>query len=168
MASPIEDVKTLRNWVLGVIGFASTVATFLIQVFHFRTEPTVAAVLGFSLLMLLVVFLINRTESRMTVMVKDHIEENNQIFNSFTERLDSIDNNLVEIQRSTLRIELSNEMKAHPENHDTILRMAERYFNKRKNGGLEGNWVMKDSFKNWVDSENKNGRPVNIPPDFIV
>lgn len=161
MASPIEDIKTLRNWVLGVIGFASTVATFLIQVFHFRTEPTVAAVLGFSLLMLLVVFLINRTENRMTVIVKDHIDENNQIFNSFTERLNSIDDNLLEIKKSNIRIELYDEMRFNPENIDTILKIAEKYFPSREKGGLGGDWYMTNKFLDWAEKKN-----VKLPPSL--
>ena len=57
-ASSVEDLKSLRNWILGIIGFATAVSTFLVQALHFRPEPTILAVSGFACALVLIVVLI--------------------------------------------------------------------------------------------------------------
>lgn len=153
MKNSIEDLKALRNWTLGIAGFATTISAILIQIFHFKPEPTISAVLGFALTMILVVGLMCRTEKRIQSTLKNHINESDQVFEKFTNRLDTIDKNLLDIQQSSLRIELGNEMKRHPENHDTILRMAEKYFLSPEHGGLGGDWYMSSKFLEWAEKE---------------
>lgn len=148
-----EDLKTLRNYVLGVVGFATTVSTLLIQVLHFKPEPTIACTVAFACMMLLIVYLIGRAEKRSQTMLQSHIDESNMVIDGFDKRLDSIDNVLLDIQKSTLRTEMSNEMARHPENHDTILKMAEKYFGKKEEGGLQANWYMSSKFLDWAEKE---------------
>lgn len=86
-------------------------------------------------------------------MLQSHIDESNMVIDGFDKRLDSIDNVLLDIQKSTLRTEMSNEMARHPENHDTILKMAEKYFGKKEEGGLQANWYMSSKFLDWAEKE---------------
>lgn len=148
-----DDLKSLRNYALGVAGFATTISAILIQAFHFKPEPTILCVAGFAGLMLIIVFLIGRAEKRQQLMLKSHIDESNVITDGFCKRFDNIDGVLLDIQRSTLRTEMCNEMDRHPENHDTILKMAERYFGKKKDGGLEADWYMSSKFLDWASEE---------------
>lgn len=157
-----DDLITLRNYTLGVVAFATAVSTLLIQVLHFRTEPTIACTLAFACMMLLIVYLIGRAEKRNQTILENHIQDSDNTVQKFSKRLTSIDDILSEIQGSTLRTELNNAIFRHPENHDTIIRMAEKYF-----VALDQNWVMLDTFLNWVDSENKAGREVHIPSELL-
>ena len=148
-----EDLVTLRNYTLGVVAFATAVSTLLIQVLHFRVEPTIACTLAFACMMLLIVYLIGRAESRNQLILRNHIDESDTKIESFDKRLDSIDSCLLEIQRSTLRTELNNAIFRHPENHDSILKMAEKYFGKPEDGGLNANWYMSSVFLDWAEKE---------------
>lgn len=148
-----EDLKMLRNYALGVTGFATAISTILIQIFHFKAEPTIVCVIAFSILMLLIVYLINKAEDRNVKRLSSHIDESTKMINSFSGRLDSVDSALLEIQRSTLRTEMNNAIFRHPENHDTILRMAERYFGKQTEGGLEADWYESSLFLDWAEKE---------------
>lgn len=163
MKNSIEDLKTLRNWVLGVAAFATSISTFLVQALHFRLEPTLLVVLAFSVLIIVIVLLMNRVERRQEEKLESHINYSETNTAKLNNRLDFIDKVLLDIQRSTLRTEMNNEIARHPENHDTILRMAQRYFLPVKDGGLDADWVQTDLFLTWVDNENKAGRKVHIP-----
>ena len=158
-----EDLKILRNYALGVTGFATAVSTILIQALHFKPEPTIICVSAFAILMLLIVYLINKAEDRNAKRLSSHIDESTQMIKGFSTRLDNVDSALLEIQRSTLRTEMNNAIFRHPENHDTILKMAERYFLPVEQGGCNGNWVASDTFQLWAEKENELGRPVKIP-----
>ena len=96
-------------------------------------------------------------------MMADHVAEAEKTTQGFGLRLDSIDNVLLDIQRSTLRTEICNEMARHPDNHDTILKMAEKYFGKRAQGGLEANWYMSSKFLDWAEKEE-----IKLPPSIQV
>lgn len=157
-----EDLVMLRNYTLGVVAFATAVSTLLIQVLHFRTEPTIACTLAFACMMLLIVFLIGRAEKRNQTTLSQHIQESDERMLGFDNRLNSIDSVLSDIQGTTLRIELKNAIARCPENHDMIIRMAERYF-----VSLGQNWVMLDSFLAWVDKEKEAGREVHLPAELL-
>ena len=156
-----EDLITLRNYTLGVVGFATAVATVLIQVLHFRTEPTVACTLAFACMMLLIVYLIGRAEKRNSDRLSKHIAEGDKALNGIQESLN-------DIKASTLRTEMNNEIYRNPQNHDTIIRMAEKYFGKKEDGGLGANWVEKELFLTWVDEEKAKGREVHIPKALVT
>ena len=148
-----EDLVTLRNYVLGVVGFATAVSAVLIQALHFRAEPTIICVAAFAVLMLLIVFLISKSEKREAQSLTKHIDDSNKTIERFDNRLESIDKVLLDIQKSTLRTELNSEMYRNPENHDTILKIAEKYFLPIEKGGLQGNWYMASKFYEWAAHE---------------
>ena len=159
----LDNLKEMKGWIVGAIGFDATVTTLLVTIFEVDTVKTTIATTATTIVALAIIYLIYKSEARSRQMLKDHIDESNETVKDMESRFDKVDEVLLEIQRSSLRLELGSEMRNHPENHDTIMKMAEKYFGKKKNGGLEGNWTMEDTFKNWVDSENKAGRPVNVP-----
>ena len=55
---------------------------------------------------------------------------------------------LKEIRKDTTRIQLLDLMNMEPHNHDTILKVAHRYFIE-----LGGNWVTSVEFQAWADKE---------------
>ena len=163
----IDDIKEAKGYILGLIAFATGVATFLVQVWHFRFEPTVILVAAFSLLILAIGYLIHNSEKRQSKALQEHINTADAKVDAIQSTLNEIKDITLENQRTALRIEMGNEIKRRPENHDTIMRMAERYFTPISKGGLEGNWVMSDAFQNWVKAENQAGRPVSVPPTLM-
>lgn len=158
MKNAIDDIKTLRNWVIGIAGFATTISAILIQVFHFRAEPTITAVVGFACALILIVFLIQRSEDRTSKMLQDHIGTSDKRMDEISNTLNEIKDITIGNQMASLRIEMGNEIKRRPENHDTILKLAEKYFIE-----LGGNWVATDTFFEWAEREKEAGRVVYMP-----
>lgn len=158
----IDDLKTLKGYALGVAGFATAISTILIQALHFPAEPTLLTVIGFAGLMLLIAYLINRSEQRQTLLLKSHTEEADMLVNELKEDLAYLKDMALETQRSTLRTEMNDEIHRNPANHDTILKMAERYFIT-----LKADWVQTNLFLDWVENERQAGREVHVPPALL-
>lgn len=72
--------------------------------------------------------------------------------------VEEIKNLAIETRLDNLRTLLTLYIHDQPENHDTILKIAEKYFIEFK-----GDWVMTDEFLKWADAEKQAGRPVFIP-----
>ena len=162
MTQAVEDLKTLKNYALGIAGFSTTISAILIQVFHTKPEPTIVCVIGFALALLLIGYLINKAEQRQALALKDHQGESEAIMQEFRDDLTYLKKMALENQRSGLRTEMNGEIYRNPANHDTILQLAHRYFIE-----MGGDWVQTDLFLNWVDNENKAGRPVHIPTELL-
>lgn len=154
----IDDIKQSKAYILGVVAFATAVAGFLTQALHFRTEPTILVVAGFSFLILYIGFLIKRSEDRQEEARKKHRSEENQQMTQIMSSLNRLEEGSVENQRAITRVEMNDLIAREPHNHDTIIAYAERYFIS-----LRGDWKQTDRFLNWVESENKQGRPVHVP-----
>ena len=163
MENPTEDIKLLRNYVLGVVGFATAVSAVLIEALHFRAEPTIICVIAFACMMLLVAFLINKSEKRQAKVLEKFREENEVMTTSFKEDLTYLKDMALENQRSAVRAEMDNEIFRNPANHDTIIKYAYRYFKE-----LDANWVQTEKFLSWADNEKKAGRPVHLPSDLVA
>lgn len=154
----LDDIKTSKGYILGVLAFATAVGAFLTQVLHFRTEPTLAAVAFFALFVLYLSWLIDKSEKRQEQRMAEHNKEIGARLANYDETLSCLKDYAKETQLATLRIEMDNEMARNPANHDTILRYAEKYFIE-----LGGDWVQTDKFWSWVESENDAGRTVHVP-----
>lgn len=150
----LEDIKALKNYLLGVIAFAGAVAAFLIKVVNLPEAETILGIAGVAILMLVIGFLIQRSESRQSAALTAHTLASDKI-------VAEIHKNMLDNQQSNLRTEMNLMMFTNPSNHDTILKMAHRYFEE-----LNGNWVETDLFLSWVDSEEEAGRKVHIPPSL--
>lgn len=147
----LEDIKAIKYYILAVIGFAGGVSGFLIKIVNFPEAPTLLGAGGLAVGMLVIGFLIQRSESRQESALHAHIVASDTVIKEMRE-------NMLENRRSNLRTEMNLMMYTLPENHDTILKMAYRYFVE-----LKGDWVETDLFLNWVESEEEAGRRVHIP-----
>lgn len=154
----IEDIKESKAYVLGVLGFATVVASFLIEALHFPPEATLLSAAGIAILVLYLGFLIIRSENRQAKALREHEDMSQKQVETLTSALSNLQVMLEENRLDNLRIQLNQYIQYQPQNHDTILKVAERYFVEYK-----GDWVMTDEFERWVENENKAGRKVHIP-----
>ena len=67
-----DDLKEMRTWILGVIAFATAVSAFLVTVLGFDTAITSGVAALVAALLVIVVFLIDRAEKRMSAALKQH------------------------------------------------------------------------------------------------
>ena len=155
----LDDIKSSKGYILGVIAFATAVGAFLTQVLHFKTEPTLASVAGAAVLVLYLAWLIQQSEKRQEARMKAHEDEMEVKMTGYDNQLATIIDICKENQLSSLRTEMDNEIARNPSNHDTILRYAEKYFIE-----LGGDWVQTDKFFAWAESEKEAGRTVHMPP----
>lgn len=163
MSGVFEDIKEGKGWIAGVIGFTTIVAGVCTALFNWEIQKVTAVSLVAVCVVLGLSFVIQRAENRNSKRLEDHIKDANKKAEQTNQSLDSIKELLLESSKSTLRIEMTNEMARHPENHDTILRMAQKYF-----GELDANWIMWDAFYKWVEEEAQAGRKVFIPPELAA
>lgn len=150
----LEDIKAIKSFITGVLAFAVATAAFLVEVVNLPKPATLLGVSGVSVGLLVIGFLIQRSESRQAVALKAHVTASDKI-------VAEIHESMLEGQRSNLRTEMNLMMYTHPENHDTILKMAYRYFVE-----LKGDWVETDLFLGWVEEEEAKGRRVHLPPEL--
>ena len=155
----LDDIKSSKGYILGVIAFATAVGAFLTQVLHFRPEPTLTAVAFLAVFVLFLSWLIDKSEKRQVKRLEAHSRETDKRMDGFDESIKCLVNYAKETQLSTLRIEMGNEIARNPSNHDTILRYAQKYFIE-----LGGDWVETDKFFAWAESEKEAGRTVHMPP----
>lgn len=71
-------------------------------------------------------------------------------------RLRAAEQKLEQVSQDTTRIQMMDEIHRHPENTDTILKIAERYFVEQS-----GNWVATSEFIKWAKN-NGVAVPANI------
>lgn len=154
-----DDLKECKGYILGVVGFATTVSVFMVQVFHFQLEPTLIGVCSVALCMLLIGFFINRSEKREQLALERHKQESSERTKYLQDSLDEIKKLTLETRLDSIRTLLTMYINTQPENHDTILKIAQRYFVE-----YGGDWVMTDEFLKWAERENEAGRKVHLPP----
>lgn len=158
----IDDIKTSKGYIMGVVTFASAVGAFLTQIMHFKTEPTIIVVACFAVMIIYLSWLIDRSEKRQLSRFEKHREKVQKGIAEYEASLNKLMEYVNETKLSTLRMEMSSTIYRTPENHDTILKYAEKYFVK-----LGGDWVQTDVFLQWANDENKKGRPVHIPMNIM-
>lgn len=157
-----DDIKEIKGYILGVIAFATAVAAFLTQIVKFPMDVTLAGVTFISVYMVFVGFLINKSEQRQTIALKKQDEKSAARVESFKESVNEIKNLAIETRLDNLRTLLTLYMHDQPENHDTILKIAEKYFIE-----FHGDWVMTDEFLKWAENESQAGRKVYIPASLL-
>lgn len=150
----LDNVKELKAWIAGAIGFNATVTTLLVSVFQVDPVKTTIATTATTIVALAIIFLIYRSETRSRNELQKHIDEANGMVAEIRKDTSEIKRMLLENGKSTLRIEINDEMDKNPHNHDTILKMGEKYFYE-----MEGDWYMTNRFLDWAEREN-----VHLPP----
>lgn len=158
----IDDIKQSKGYLLGAITFATAVGAFLTQVLHYSAETTLTAVAFVTMGILFISWLIEKSEKRSESRLKEHELEVGKKLKAYDATLETIVSFCKENQLAILRIEMGTAIVRNPENHDTILKYAERYFLD-----LGGDWVQTDVFFAWIEAENKAGRTVHMPPALM-
>ena len=145
MTTVLDNVKEMRAWIAGAIGFDATVTGLLVAVFGVDPVKTTIATTATTIVALAIIWLIYRSERRTNLDLQKHIQESNELREELRECMVENKKALADIRRDTLRIQLSNYMKDQPENIDTILKIAEEYF-----VCLKGDWYATSEFRKWA------------------
>ena len=154
----MNDIKTSKGYILGVIAFATAVSAFLIEVFNFKSGPTICAVACFAILILYVGFLISRSEARQKQALEAHQSLVNGRMDVFEGDIGFLKDMAVESKRDALRTQLSFHMHTNPDNEDTILLIAREYFVK-----YHGDWYMTKEVNEWGKDHG-----FQLPPDILT
>lgn len=149
-----DNVKELKGWVAGAIGFDATVTALLVTIFQVDAVKTTIATTATTIVALAIVFLIYRSEARSRNELQNHIDEANGLVKNLTNGIDELKEIVKDTAKSTLRLEINEEMAKNPHNHDTILKMGEKYFCE-----MDGDWYMTNRFLDWAEKEG-----VHLPP----
>lgn len=152
------DVKEARAWIIGAIGFDAAVTSLLVAVFNVDAVKTTIATTATTMMALAIIFLIYKSEARSRQELQKHIDGSNILVAGLRKDISEIKNLVLENGKSTLRIEINEEMLQDPHNHDTILKMAEKYFTPPMNG----DWYMTNRFLDWAEKEK-----VHLPPSLM-
>lgn len=157
-----NDVKIIAAYITGVLSFATAVAAFFVKALGFRQDTTIGVVTVLSVLFLLTAYLIHRSEKRTLLEIERIRAESIALRKAHDADLQYIKKMTLENQRSSLRTEMDNEIFRRPENHDTIIKYAYRYFVE-----LDSDWVETEKFQAWIDKENAAGRTVHLPRELL-
>lgn len=157
-SSVIDDLKSSKGLIMGVIALASGIATVLVTYFNFEPTSTWLVTLGIILGFLFIGYLMEKSEQRQITAMEAHEKWSQEIITGFRNDIKNLLSISRENQKAAIRGEMNLCIYNTPENHDTILRYAQKYFI-----GLDGDWVETDIFMNWVENEAKAGRPVRVP-----
>lgn len=153
-----DNVKEAKAWVVGAIGFDATVTALLVTVFNVDAVKTTIATTATTLVALAIIFLIYKSEARSRGELQKHIDNSNLLVADLKNDVSEIKKMILENGKSTLRIEINEEMLQNPHNQDTILKMAERYFSPP----MKGDWYMTNRFLDWAEKEK-----VHLPPSLM-
>lgn len=153
-----DNVKELKGWVIGAIAFDAAVTTLLVTVFGVDMVKTTIATTATTIVALAIIFLIYKSEARSRGELQKHIDDSNVLVADLKNDMSEIKKMILENGKSTLRIEINEEMLQNPHNQDTILKMAERYFSPP----MKGDWYMTNRFLDWAEKEK-----VHLPPSLM-
>lgn len=153
-----DNVKEMKGWIVGAIGFDTAITTLLVTIFEVDAVKTTIATTATTIVALAIIFLIYKSEARSRNELQSHIEESNTLVEDLRNDITEIKSMLRENGKSTLRLEINEEMLRNPHNHDTILKMGEKYFCPPMNG----DWYMTNRFLDWVEKEN-----IHLPPSLM-
>lgn len=152
-----DNVKEMKGWIMGAIGFDAAVTTLLVTIFEVDAVKTTIATTATTIVALAIIFLIYKSEGRSREELQGHIEDANTLVGELKSGMDEIKTMVRDTGKSTLRLEISQEIDRNPQNHDTILKMGEKYFCE-----MDGDWYMTNRFLDWAEREN-----VHLPSSLI-
>ena len=153
----LDNVKEMKGWIMGAIGFDTAVTTLLVTIFEVDAVKTTIATTATTIVALAIIFLIYKSEARSREELQDHIEDANTLVGELKSGMDEIKTMVRDTGKSTLRLEISQEIDRNPQNHDTILKMGEKYFCE-----MDGDWYMTNRFLDWVEKEK-----IHLPPSLM-
>ena len=145
----LDNVKEMKAWIAGTIGFDATVTGLLVAIFNVDPVKTTIATTATTIVALAIIWLIYRSEKRTRADLHQHIQDSNDLREELRNCMVTNREMMTDIRKDTLRIQLSQYMKDQPDNIDTILKLAEEYFVKMK-----GDWYMTSEFNKWARNHN--------------
>ncbi len=154
--STLDDIKQMKAYILGVIGFATATTGILVGTFNVDPVKTTIATTATAIVALFLGWLVQKAEKRVHNELQVHIKESNELREELKECMVTNRERLDEIRKDTLRIQLSQYLTNQPDNVDAILLMAEEYFCK-----LGGNWYMTNEFINWAEAH-------KVKPEIVL
>lgn len=160
--SVLDDIKAIKGCVIGVLTFATAVSAFLVEVCEFNPERTLLIVAGFAMTMIFMGLFLQRSENRQYANVRKHESDVKLVTDKYDQTLKDLHELAIQTRLDTLRVQLTQYYQYSPQNHDTILKLAEKYFLE-----MHGDWVATDEFGRWITSESKKGRPVTVPHELM-
>lgn len=155
--SVLGDIKEWKAWVLGAIAFDAAVTSLLVTVFEVDMVKTTIATTATTLVALAIILLIYRSEARSRQSLQDYMKKTDTATQKLQESIVEIRRMVLDNGKSALRLEINEEMLRNPHNHDTILKMGEKYFCE-----MEGDWYMTNRFLDWADQEQ-----IHLPPSLM-
>lgn len=153
----LDNVKEMKGWIMGAIAFDASVTSILVAVFSVDAVKTTIATTATMVVALAIIFLIYKSEARSRDRLEAHIEEANSSVKEINDGIIELKKMAQENGKSTLRLEINEEMLRNPHNHDTILKMGEIYF-----CDMQGDWYMTNRFLDWVEKEG-----IHLPPALM-
>lgn len=141
----LDNVKEMKAWIAGAIGFDATVTGLLVVVFNVDPVKTTIATTATTIVALAIIWLIYRSEKRVKNELQKHIQESNELREELKECMVDNKKMMTDIRKDTLRIQLSRYIEGQPENIDTIIKIAEEYF-----CNIKGDWYMTSEFRKWA------------------
>ena len=141
----LDNVKGLKAWIMGAIAFDASITTLLVTIFQVDAIKTTIATTATTLVALVIIWLIYKSEERTRNELQTHIKQSNELQVELRECMNINKGMMTDIRKDTLRIQLSQYIKDQPDNIDTILKLAEEYFVK-----LCGDWYMTSEFQKWA------------------
>lgn len=152
-----DNIKEMKGWILGAIAFDAAVTSLLVTIFCVDLVKTTIATTAATIVALIIILLINKSEVRNREELHKHVSDSTTLVEQMQTSIAEIKELLIENGKSTLRIEINEEMLQNPHNHDTILKMAEKYF-----CDMKGDWYMTNRFLDWAEKEK-----IHLPPTLI-
>ena len=125
-----DNVKEMKGWILGAIGFDATVTGLLVTIFEVDAVKTTIATTATTLVALAIIFLIYKSEARSRQELQEHIDESNTLTKTITDGLKDLKEMIRENGKSTLRLEINDEMLRNPHNHHPFHRNTFLPFSK--------------------------------------
>ena len=155
--SVLGDIKEWKAWVLGAIAFDAAVTSLLVTIFEVDMVKTTIATTATTLVALAIIVLIYRSEARSRQSLQDYMKKTDTSTQKLQDSITEIRGMILDNGKSTLRLEINEEILRNPHNHDTILKMGEKYFCE-----MEGDWYMTNRFLDWADQEQ-----IHLPPSLM-
>ena len=162
MKDILEDLREFKTLAVGALALITAFTAILIGVFGTDPLLTTSVAIMVVLLVFFISWLIVRSEKRSEHKLSQHIDTAAGWLKGFQEDISYLKDMALENQHSVTRMEMNHYIHNEPNNHDTILAYAEKYFIE-----LGGNWKQTDTFLAWMESEKEAGRPVHIPPSLL-
>ena len=166
-----NDISRIWGRIAAVIAAVGVSATCITKIFNTSPELTYSVFAALGLILLIISFYVDKqtqylheeivqyeqqarndftdamhkTKDEMTKMKQD----TNQRVDQLSQNIDKILELSKETRKDNVRIQLLMIMEHQPENVDTILKIAEKYFIK-----LKGDWYMTNEFSKWAKEHN--------------